>query len=213
MRLLRTAAAVAALAVTAVAPVRTAAAQPTVINFDSVPSATAAGAFATASGYAFTNFSTLETNSAFGTGNNGVGARFAYVPLELGFGSVRRETINFDLFGALLSFRAFDGNAAGPVALTVNAYRGFDAAADPVFTRSVLLTNSAQLVTFDWFNVSEVEFLTAPLEGNGRRAVLAIDDLAVATVPEPATVVLVGAGAVLVAAVGARRRRATSGTV
>ena len=207
MRSLRTAAALAALALPAVAaPVRTAAAQATVITFDAVPTAGAAGAFATASGYSFTNFSTLETNSAFGTGNNGVGARFAYVPLALGFGSVRRETVNFDLFGALLSFRAFDGNAGGPVALTVNAYRGFDAAADPVFTQSVLLTNSAQLVTFNWFNVSEVEFLTTPLEAGGRRAVLAIDNLAVATVPEPATVVLVGVGAVLVAAAGARRR-------
>jgi hypothetical protein len=130
-----------------------------------VPTAGAAGAFATASGYSFTNFSTLETNSAFGTGNNGVGARFAYVPLALGFGSVRRETVNFDLFGALPVVPRLRRQRRRARGADVNAYRGFDAAADPVFTQSVLLTNSAQLVTFNWFNVSEVEFLTEPARG------------------------------------------------
>lgn len=197
---------VAAVATTTLlAGAGTAAAQDTRITFDAVPTATAAGAFATASGYTFANLSTLEAASAFGTGANAVGGtgRFAYVPLAQGFGSVRREDTTWNLLSAFLSFRAFDGNTA-PVSVTVNGYRGLDPAAPAVFTRVLTLTNSAQRFDFGFGNVSEVEFLTGGLELGGRRAMLAIDDLSV-TVPEPATVALVGAGLVLV--LGAARRR------
>jgi hypothetical protein len=53
--------------------------------------------------------------------------------------------------------------------------------------------------------VSEVAFESEALN-TGRSAVLAVDDLTLATVPEPATVALVGAGLVVVLGAGARRR-------
>jgi hypothetical protein len=202
MRLLRFA---VAAALTVAGP---AAAQgPNVLTFDAIPTAAAAGAFAGAGGYTFVNFATLEAASTFGTGANAVsGARFAYVlprPDSAAFGSVYREDTNWNLFDVFLSFRSFDGNTA-PLAVTVNGYRGFDDSA-PVFTRDLVVTNAAQRFTFNWGQVSEVEFVTNPA-GAGRSAVLALDDLSV-TVPEPATVTLVGAGAVAVLAAGARRRR------
>jgi hypothetical protein len=183
-------------------------AQPTLITFDAVPTASAAGAFATAGGYTFTNFSTLEANSPFGTGSNAVGAagRFAYVPLGQGFGAVRRETLDFYLQSAFLSYRAFDANVSGPVTVTLNGYRGFDLGSDPVFTRTLTLTNTAQLFDFGGVALSEFEFITAGAELGGRRAVVALDNLTLASVPEPATVVLVGAGVLLVG--GLARRRA-----
>jgi len=205
MRLLRTA---AALAVTAAfAAARPAGAQTTQFSFDTLPNSAGAGAFALADGYTFTNFSTLETDSFFGTGDNGNGARFAYVPLGQGFGSVRRETRNFYLRSASLSFRAFDDNTTEPVFVTVNGYRGFDFDSDPVFTRTFALTNTRQFFEFGSLGLSEVEFLTDGFESGGRQAVLAVDDLTLATVPEPATVVLLGAGGVVVALVGRTRRR------
>jgi hypothetical protein len=200
----------AAALVAAAAPARVAGAQPTTITFDAVPAA-GAGAFLTASGYTFANFATLEANSAFGTGSNAVGGsgRFAYVTLQPGdpdaaFGSVRRADVNFDLLDAFLSFRRFDAETA-PVAITVLGYRGFDLEAAPVFTQTVLLTNSAQRVTFNFRNVSEVEFLTGPLQ-TGRQAVLAVDNLSVAVVPEPATAALVGVGAAVLVGAAWRRR-------
>ncbi len=203
MRLLR-----AAVAATVLAAAPAGAQQPTVLNFDASPTATAAGAFGAAGGYTFANFATLEASSPFGTGTNAVsGARFAYVVLQPGavpFGSVYRENLNWNLLDAFLSFRTFDGNTA-PLTITVNAYRGFTDD-DPVFTRDLVLTNAAQRFTFDWRDISEVEFLPDPT-GSGRPAVLAVDDLTVAAVPEPATVVLVGAGAVVLLGAGARRRR------
>ncbi len=200
--------AAAAALVAAAAPARAAGAQPTTtISFDAVPAA-GAGAFLTTGGYTFTNFLTLETGSSFGTGSNGAGARFAYVGLDQGFGSVRNQAQNFFLESALLSFRAFDGNTAGPLAVTINGYRGFDPAADPVFTQTVLLTNAATLFTFSTPGLSEVEFLTDRLEANGRRAVLAVDNLVLTAVPEPATVVLLAAGGAVLAVVARRRRAA-----
>lgn len=207
MRLLRTAASFALAAAFASLPARSAGAQTTQFSFDSIPTPDAAGAFMEAGGYTFENFFTLESGSEFGTGDNGNGARFAYVPLRQGFGSVRRETRNFFLRSAYLSFRAFDDNTAGPVFVTVNGYRGFDFDSDPVFTRTFALTNTRQFVEFGSLGLSEVEFLTDGLESGGRQAVLAVDDLTLATVPEPATVVLLGAGGAVVALVGRTRRR------
>jgi hypothetical protein len=56
-------------------------------------------------------------------------------------------------------------------------------------------------------DIEELEFETSALDA-GRSAVLAVDDLALAAVPEPATLVLVGAGGVVLAAVARRRRQA-----
>jgi hypothetical protein len=55
--------------------------------------------------------------------------------------------------------------------------------------------------------VSEVEFASESLNAT-RSAVLAVDDVTLATVPEPATVVLVGAGAVMILGMARRRRAA-----
>ena len=210
MRTLR--AASAAVLVAALAVTGPAGAQPvTTLTFDGVPSTAGAGAFLTASGYQFTNFATLEATSTFGTGSNAVGGtgRFAYVTLQPGlpdaFGSIRRDDINFDLLDAFVSFRRFD-DLASPVTITVNAYRGFDPAAAPVFTQTLTLTNSAQLFAFNFRDVSEVEFLTAPLQ-TGRSAVLALDNVRVGVVvPEPTTVALLGAGVLALLGAQAVRR-------
>lgn len=207
MRLLRTAAGFALAAAFAILPARPAGAQTTQFTFDSVPTPAAAGAFMDAGGgYTFENFLTLESGSEFGAGNNGNGARFAYVGLRQGFGSVRRETRDFYLRSAFLSFRAFDGNTTAPVFVTINGYRGFDPEAPAVFTRTLQLTNSQQFFEFGSMGLSEVEFLTDGFEMGNRQAVLAVDDLTLATVPEPATVVLLGAGGAVVLLVGRKRR-------
>jgi hypothetical protein len=154
------------------------------------------------SGFAFENFGAYATTSALGSGSNASsGTRFAY-GYAVGESFVYRlDGQSFGLLGAALSFRTFDGNVS-PVQLVVNGYRtGFD----PVFTRTLSVTNSAQLFTFDWNDVHELEFVTTAFSAN-RSAVLAVDDLTLSTVPEPGSVVLLATGLGAVLLVGARRR-------
>ncbi|MBC8088042.1 MAG: PEP-CTERM sorting domain-containing protein [Phycisphaerae bacterium] len=56
------------------------------------------------------------------------------------------------------------------------------------------LTNAAQRFAFNFDNIEELEFETDLLQANGRSAVLALDDVAVSVVPEPASLALVAAG-------------------
>jgi hypothetical protein len=95
--------------------------------------------------------------------------------------------VRFNVFSAALSFRSFDGNVA-PAAVTVRGYRG----ADAVFSTVLSVGNTASVFAINALDIEELEFETSALD-TGRSAVLAVDDLALAAVPEPATLVLVGA--------------------
>jgi hypothetical protein len=159
--------------------------------------------FVTLGGYAFENWGVLTSASTFGTGNNAAsGTKFGYGFAGTSQFLYRTDPNLFDFTSAFLSFRTFDGNVS-PAAITVRGYRG----GDQLFSRVLTLTNSAQLFTFNWADVSEVEFASESLNAT-RSAVLAVDDVTLATVPEPATVVLVGAGAVMILGMARRRRAA-----
>jgi len=153
-------------------------------------------------GFSFENF-TVASTAAIGSGANAAsGTRFALGQVDNGY-IYRVDNLRFDLFDAYLSFRAIDA-VTTPVMLTVNAYRG--AGADPVFTRALSLTSSAQRFTFDFLNVDEIEFDTRPLAA-GRASALAIDDARIAVVPEPASLLLLATGVVTLVGVGRVKRR------
>ena len=160
-----------------------------------------AAPLATLGGYAFENWGVLTSASTLGAGGNASsGTKFAYGFATFPQFVYRTDPLLFDFTGASLSFRTLDGGTA-PATVTVRGYRG----GDELFSRVLTLTSVAQRFTFDWADVSEVEFASEALS-TGRSAVLAMDDVTLATVPEPASVALVGAG-VLFLAVGAARRR------
>ena len=145
----------------------------------------------------------LAQGSSFGTGTNAVsGTRFAYGFARQPQFVYRDDPAHFDLVDAWLSFRTFDGNV-GSATITVRGFRG----ADELFVRAVTLSNVAERVTFDWRGLTEVAFESESLD-DARSAVLAMDDVSLATtVPEPATVALVGFGGVALAGVRVLRRR------
>lgn len=194
--------ATAALAASAAAAPRAVAAQP--LTFETVATNAAgfnSAPFTTLGGYTFENFGVLTSGSTFGTGANAAsGTKFAYGFAGGASSFLYRTDRAFDLFDAFLSFRTLDGNVA-PATVVVRGYRG----AAEAYSRTLTLTNSAQRFTFNFAAVDEVEFEAAALSG-ARSAVLALDDVNAAVVPEPATVALVGLGGVLV--LGAARRRA-----
>lgn len=80
---------------------------------------------------------------------------------------------------------------------------------DAAYQSQVLLTNSAQLFSFNFVNVEEVEFATQNLQVNGLSTVLAVDHVRLELVPEPSTVILlaVGMGGMLVVVRRTRDRR------
>lgn len=185
------------------APPAAARAQPTTLDFERV-GLSASGfnsqPFTENRNFQFENWGVLGSGAAFGTGvNASSGSNFLYAFALAGASYIYRSDVGFHLYGASLSFRAFDENT-DPADLTIRAYRG----ADEVFTRTLSLTNSAQRFRFDIRNVDEVAFETGALDGT-RSAVLAVDDITIAAVPEPATVALVASG--LAVLVGVARRR------
>ena len=157
-------------------------------------------------GFVFQGFGAYATTTSFGTGANASsGTRFAYAYAGGSSFVYQAADLNFSFVSAALSFRTFDGNVA-PASILVNAYRAN--ATPPAFSRTLSLTNTAQLFTFDWANVYELEFVTTSLDAN-RSAVLAIDDVTLSTVPEPASIALLTTGLGIIALVGARRRART----
>jgi hypothetical protein len=193
-----------AAALVLAAPTAAAAQAPVTLGFENV--ATAAPSHSAAlpaqQGYAFHNFRVMSTSEAFGTGANAAsGVRFAYAGAIDPIASIYRTDAAFTLSGAALSFRSYDGGTA-PVALTV---LGYGAGPDPLFTRLLTLTNQAQRFTFDFGPVEEVVFDLSAFT-NGRSAVLAVDDVSLAVVPEPGTWVLLATGLGAIALVGARRK-------
>jgi hypothetical protein len=181
-------------------------AQPVTLTFESV--ATNAAGFNTSpftalSGYQFENWGVLANTSPFGSGTNAVSpTRFAYGFAGVGSSFLYRTDNAFDVGGFFASFRTLDGNVT-PATVTVRGYRG----AEQLFTQTLLLTNNAQLFTLSWNAIDELEFETTALDAQ-RSAVLALDDVRLAVVPEPTTLWLLSAGLVVVGSIGARRRRA-----
>lgn len=205
MRSLALTVALAALPLATPVAVAHAQKQPQTLTFESVPT-NAAGfdptPFTTLGGYAFEGWGVLTQGSTFGTGTNAVsGTRFAYGFARQPQFIFRNDPLLFDFTSAFLSFRTLDGSTV-PGTITVRGFRG----ATELFTRAITLTNSAQLFTFGWTDVSEVAFESEPLNDT-RSAVLAMDDVTLATVPEPATVALLGAGVLLLGGVRVLRRR------
>lgn len=194
-----------ALLVVGVGLPRTAAAQ---LTFDDVAT-NAAGYnnnFTSYNGLSFFNFN-VATTASLGTGTNAVsGTKFALGQEGSssigGFGQP-----SFNLFSAWLSYRQFDtvNLDNGTIGITVLGYRaGIDA---PVFQRLLGLTNTAQLITFEFVDVEEVVFETAPLIDGGRSSALAVDNVQLGVVPEPATVLLLATGLAALLVVTTRRRR------
>jgi hypothetical protein len=195
----------AAIALATALPVTPAQAQ--LLTFEEVTTNTSGlnNNFSTSQGYTFFNWN-VATSTSLGAGTNAVsGTKFA-----LGqdtFTSIfRADNQRFSVLSAWLSFRQFDITSPdnSPVEVTVEGYRAGDVV--PTFSRVISITNVAQQFTFNWFDLDEFAFETGNLIGPDRTVALAMDDLSV-VVPEPATVVLMATGMVLMFMVVRRRTR------
>lgn len=177
------------------------------LNFDDV-STNAAGfntaAFTSYNGFTFENFGVLTNASTFGTGTNAVSpTKFAYAQAD-GSSFIYRTNALFNFGSASLSFRKFDSNV-NPLTLIVRGYRPGNVAA--TFERSVQVTNSAQLFNFSWGAIEELEFETVQFQAGGRSAVLALDDVGLSVVPEPASIALLATGLIGIVVVAQSRKR------
>ncbi|MDF1502269.1 PEP-CTERM sorting domain-containing protein [Roseisolibacter sp. H3M3-2] len=194
----------AALLLAVAAPAAARAQTPVTYTFESGTTTTGDG-FA-AAGYEFENFG-VATTGAFGTGANASsGTRFALG--RTGSSFLYRDDVNFYLLGANLSFRAFDGILT-PLVLTLRGYRTADPAEAPAFVRTLTLTNATQRFDFgfEFGALNEIEFDTEAFGVGGRQAQLALDDVTLATVPEPSTYALLATGLGALALVARRRTR------
>ncbi len=178
-----------------------------VLHFDDVATNAAgfnSSAFTTYGGYSFENFGVMTNATAFGFGTNDTSPpKFAYAHADDASFIYRTDT-PFNFFYASLSYRRFDAITT-PVDIVVNGYRTGDV--NPFFSQVITLTNSAQVFTFHYTDIEEIEFDTHLLDEN-RAAVLALDDLSVAAVPEPSSIVLLATGLFGVMLVARRRRSA-----
>jgi hypothetical protein len=183
-------------------------AQPTVLGFEEVPTNSAGvnNGFSGLLGWSFFNWS-VATTSSLGSGTNAsAGTKFA-LGQDTFSSFFRTSGERFNVLSAWLSFRQFDVTSPDntPIGITVNGYRTGDLT--PTFTRVIMLTNTAQQFTFNWFDLDEFSFETENLVSPTRTVALALDDLAV-VVPEPDAAVLVGTGLLLLLVVRRVRRAA-----
>jgi PEP-CTERM motif len=178
------------------------------LNFDDVSTNTAGlnNNFSRYNMFEFVNWN-VATTAALGSGVNArSGTKFA-----LGqdtFSSIfRTDNRDFSVLSAWLSFRQFDVTQPdnSPVGITVNGFRGGSDV--PVFSQFLLLTNTSQLFTLNFVNIDEIVFETAALRAGTRTVALALDDLSVNVVPEPATLALFAGGLCLLLVVVPRRRK------
>ncbi len=129
------------------------------------------------------------------------GVKYAFVGSE-GLGALYRFDLRgFDFFSAFLSFQP-SGGQTDPAQIIIRGFRTGDTELAS-FTRSIALTSTVTRYDFDFRNLEQLEFETVAGVG-----FLAIDDLNVATVPEPATMLLFGSGLAGLAGLHLRRRRA-----
>lgn len=177
------------------------------LNFDDVTTNAAgfnSAAFTSYNGFTFENFGVLTSASTFGTGNNAISpTKFAYAQAD-GSSFIYRTDALFNFASAYLSFRTFDSNV-NPLTVVVRGYRTGDVNA--TFERNISISNSAQFFSFQFTDIEELEFETSILQAGGRSAVLALDDVAVAVVPEPASIALLATGLLSIVIVSGRTRR------
>lgn len=178
------------------------------LTFDDV-STNAAGYnnnFTSYNGFTFFGFD-VATTASLGSGTNTVsGTKFALGQDSLSaIGGFNQPA--FNLFSAWLSYRQFDtvNPDNGPIGISIEAYRPGVVA--PAYVQLITLTNTAQLFTFNFLNVEEVAFQTAPLIQGGRSSALAVDNVQLAVVPEPSTLLLLAVGATAMLVVVRRKRR------
>jgi hypothetical protein len=177
------------------------------LTFEDVPTNTGGinNAFTANNGFTFFGFN-VATSTSLGSGTNAnSGTKFALG--RVGGSSFYRTDAAFSFSSAWLSYRQFDlvNPIVTPVSITVFGFRA--GATEPVFERLITLTNIATRFTFDFTNVEEVVFDTDALTFGGRTVALAMDDMAVSVVPEPASVVLMATGMLLMLVVIRRRPR------
>lgn len=197
---------VAALALALALPA-TAAAQPALGFDDLAPAQPVTPLGTTYGGFEFGGFFT-GTDDVPGTGAGATsGSQFAYVGNGLGFGEIYSPTVGFTGVSGWLGVRATGTPGA---ALTVTL-RGFDVIGTEVFTQALALTGTPTFFSIATPLVDALEFDTSALDADPNAgAVLVLDDVTIATVPEPATVVLLATGLVAVAGVTRARSRRTA---
>ena len=153
-------------------------------------------------GFEFAGFF-VGSDAIPGTGAGPVsGTQFAYVGSGVGFGEIYSPTAGFTGVSGWLGVRA-SGPLGAPATVTL---RGFDVAGNEVFTQALALTGTPTFFSIVTPLIDALELDTSALDADAG-AVVVLDDVAISTVPEPATVALLATGLVAVGGIARLRRR------